>query len=389
MSTETTDTLKVANAINAVLRETLASETEEQLAKTCLSIVEELTSSAFGFLGELNDDGLFDTIAISDPGWDACRMPGSNVPRLVTNMPLRGIDRSTLLEGRSRVVNDLESHPDRVGTPEGHPPLHDFLGVPLKRGDETVGMIALANKPGGYTSADREAVEQLALAVVEALMRRRTQDALREEKEKYRTLAESTPGMVYRARTDWTTELLWNSVGLCGYTAEELATPEHAWLTVIHPDDAGRVAEEAATLTGGPGKLVQEYRIVTKDGRTIWVEDRKVPRFANDGSYLGVDGIVIDVTERKELQVRLAQSDRLVSVGCAWGHAQGWPHGCRMCSRTPSAANANSSLHLCLSASPRRWLRRRGAERGRRQGARRGRRGERCLRLGRRADLHG
>ena len=38
----------------------------------------------------------------------------------------------------------------RVGIPEGHPPLTSFLGVPLRYGTETMGMIALGNKPAGY-----------------------------------------------------------------------------------------------------------------------------------------------------------------------------------------------------------------------------------------------
>jgi len=165
----------ILEAINQVFREGVVCETEEQLAKTSLGIAEELTGSKFGFLGELNQAGLFDTIAISNPGWDECKMPGSEVTMLIKNMEIRGIDRSLLREEKSRIVNEPSSHPDRVGTPEGHPPITCFLGVPLKQAGKTIGMIGLANKEGSYDQADQEAVELLSVAVVQALMRKRSE----------------------------------------------------------------------------------------------------------------------------------------------------------------------------------------------------------------------
>ena len=133
----------VLEAINKVFLETLTRETDEEVAATCLKVAEELTDSRFGLIGELNPVGLFDTIAISNPGWDACKMPDSEATRLIKNMEIRGIDRSTLREGQTRIVNEPASHPDLVGTPEGHPPITSFLGVPLKQAGKTIGLIGL------------------------------------------------------------------------------------------------------------------------------------------------------------------------------------------------------------------------------------------------------
>ena len=66
-NTEATTTYARLEAINKVFREALTCETEEQLAGTSLVVAEELTGSKFGFLGQLNPAGLFDSIAISDP----------------------------------------------------------------------------------------------------------------------------------------------------------------------------------------------------------------------------------------------------------------------------------------------------------------------------------
>lgn len=166
------------DAINSVFLETLTSESQEDVAATCLQVAEKLTGSKFGYIGELNPDGLFDTFAISNSGWDACKMPDTEAIRLIKNMEIRGIDRSTLLDGRSRIVNEPDSHPDSVGTPEGHPPITSFLGVPLKHFGETIGMIGLGNKSSGYDQGDQEAVETLAMAFVEALMRKRREEMI-------------------------------------------------------------------------------------------------------------------------------------------------------------------------------------------------------------------
>ena len=181
----------VLEAINRVFRETLVCETEEEVARTCLAVAEELTGSRFGLIGEINAAGLFDTLAISNPGWEECNMPESEATRLIKDMEIRGVDRSILREGTSRIVNDPASHPDAVGLPPGHPPVRAFLGVPLKQAGKTMGMIGLANKEGGYVAADQEAIENLALAFEEALRTKRAEQALRQREAQYRVLFES------------------------------------------------------------------------------------------------------------------------------------------------------------------------------------------------------
>jgi PAS domain S-box-containing protein len=165
----------VLNAINKVFRETLTCETEEEVAHTCLTVAEELTDSKFGFIGEVNQTGRYDTIALSDPGWDACRMLRSDAVVMIKDMEIRGIWGRVIKDEKSQIVNNPAFHPDRVGTPEGHPPITSFLGVPLKHAGRTIGMIGLANKESGYDLADQQDVETLSVAFVEALMRKRAE----------------------------------------------------------------------------------------------------------------------------------------------------------------------------------------------------------------------
>jgi signal transduction histidine kinase len=171
--------LALLTAIIRIFRETPACETEEEVAQVCLKVAEELTASAFGFIGELNPQGLFDTTTLSEAGWNACKIPMPEAAMLLRNMPNRGINRIGLKEDRSWIINDPASHPDAVEKPPGHPPIVSFLGVPLRYMGGATGMIALAGKESGYTLADQEDIEALSVAFLEALNRRRAEKKIR------------------------------------------------------------------------------------------------------------------------------------------------------------------------------------------------------------------
>ncbi len=162
-------------AINRIFREIPACETEEEVARLGLKVAEELSGSAIGFLGELNPHGRFDTTTLSEAGWAACGVPHAEAVELLKNMPNRGINRIGLGEGRSWIINDPATHPERVATPQGHPNITAFMGVPLTFRGGITGMIALANKEGGYTPVDQENIEALMVAFTEALNRRRAE----------------------------------------------------------------------------------------------------------------------------------------------------------------------------------------------------------------------
>ena len=93
-------------AIIRIFRETPACETEEEVARICLKVAEDLTGSKIGFIGELNQEGLFDTTTLSERGWDACQVPRPEAYTLLKSMPNRGINRLGLREDKSWIIND-------------------------------------------------------------------------------------------------------------------------------------------------------------------------------------------------------------------------------------------------------------------------------------------
>jgi PAS domain S-box-containing protein len=180
----------ILDGINRIFREALTCETGEELGRTCLAVAEELTASRFGFIDELNHQGAFDALAFSDPGWDLCRLtPVTDLTHLKNIQPV-GLLSKAIREGQTLIANDPASHPDAAGTPAGHPPLTAFMGAPLRLGGQTLGLIGLGNKAGGYTLTDQEALETLAPSIVEALTHHRSKEALKKSEKKLRYLAD-------------------------------------------------------------------------------------------------------------------------------------------------------------------------------------------------------
>ncbi len=95
-----------------------------------------------------------------------------------------------------------------------------------------------------------------------------------------------------------------------GYTPEEWRSRERFWVEVIHPEDRERVLRELqrSEETGEPRRL--EYRLLAKDGRTVWVRDeaRLIDR-DEAGRPSAFQGLLIDVTARREAEEALREAE--------------------------------------------------------------------------------
>jgi len=152
--------------------------------------------------------------------------------------------------------------------------------------------------------------------------RKEVEEALRESEQRYRTLTHNIPGMVYRARPDWSTELVSGCEDVCGYSDEELISQKINWVDIIHPDDKERVLKEDLKLSKHHRPVALEYRILDKGGSIRWVEDAKTASFSEDGAFQRVDGVVMDITGRKraeeqqeKLEAQLRQAQKMETLG--------------------------------------------------------------------------
>jgi len=134
-----------------------------------------------------------------------------------------------------------------------------------------------------------------------------TQELLEEAEGRYRTLVEQLPAVSYIAEPG--AKGTWQYVSpqlerMLGFSQEEWTADPTLWARRIHPEDRdGRLEPaERASLLGVP--LASEYRMITKDGRVIWVRDEGVLR-AERGERVHYEGMLTNVTERKSFESQL------------------------------------------------------------------------------------
>jgi diguanylate cyclase (GGDEF)-like protein/PAS domain S-box-containing protein len=138
----------------------------------------------------------------------------------------------------------------------------------------------------------------------------------------YPKLLERVPAIIYVADTGG--EGRWHYVSpqieqILGYTAAEWCANPALWAERLHPEDRDWVLARENGLNGvKPDDNALEYRMVHRDGRTVWIHDDAVLAHAEDGE-LRWHGMLYDITDRKaveeELERRAAQQAAVALLG--------------------------------------------------------------------------
>lgn len=157
------------DGINQILHEAIECKTIDEIWNIGLNIAQNLTNSKFGLIGEVNKKGTFDVIFMNAPAWEACTIEPTKALALLQNLEIRGLLGHPIINFEPSIINDPDSHPAKVGTPEGHPPITSFIGVPFKKIDNTIGLIAFANNQNGYDHYDKEIIEKLIATIMETV----------------------------------------------------------------------------------------------------------------------------------------------------------------------------------------------------------------------------
>ena len=153
--------------------------------------------------------------------------------------------------------------------------------------------------------------------VIEDVTARHEAEARQREAEtRYRHLVERLPAVVYIDAVDEMATAIYISPqyeALTGYTPEDRLAEPGLWLRMLHPDDRDAVVAESDRTndTGEPFDL--EYRLVTKDGRTVWVHDHAslVDDLTGRPSW---QGVLTDITERKVAEQALSRRDLILEA---------------------------------------------------------------------------
>ena len=123
----------------------------------------------------------------------------------------------------------------------------------------------------------------------------------------FRELADSTPVLIWRAGPD----KLYNYfnrtwLSFRGRTMDQEIG--YGWLDGVHPDDVERCTAVFVTAFTNRLDFTMDYRLRRHDDEYGWLLDTGRPLVLADGSFAGFIGSCLDITDRKEAEVRAARS---------------------------------------------------------------------------------
>jgi len=132
------------------------------------------------------------------------------------------------------------------------------------------------------------------------------ENALRESEEKFRTLAEESPNMIFINKKDRIVYVNPRCEEIMGYTQEELLAPDFDFRSLIVPEYLDSIAENLARHWRRENVPPEEYALITKAGKRIeYILTTKLIPYENESALLG---IVTDITHRKKAEKELKKN---------------------------------------------------------------------------------
>lgn len=109
---------------------------------------------------------------------------------------------------------------------------------------------------------------------------------------------------------NWPLSYISANVNLWGYTQEDFLSGRITWRQIAHPEDVVRIeAEIVQHLKSKKWTFIQNYRVIHKSGAVRWMEDHSSFVFDKFGKISHMQSAIFDVTERKEAEAKLKESE--------------------------------------------------------------------------------
>ena len=280
--------------------------------------LQELYAAIHGIVGELMPAKNF-YIALYDPATELLTFPYF-VDEVDTDFPAKrlgkGLTEYVLRTGQPLLVTpEVQAELERRGEVEliGAPSI-DWVGVPLKIGDRTIGvLVAQTYAPGvRYGETEKHILQFVSTQVAMAIERKRTEEQLHDSERKYRLLFETNPEPMWVYDFETLQILAVNEAAIARYGYSEREFLSLTLRDLRYPEDQASLDQELSRRTPEGGVEVSA-RHHTKDGKPFEVDLVARPlEFAGRRARLV---LAHDVTAQRQLEEQLRQSQKMEAVG--------------------------------------------------------------------------
>ncbi|WP_295849692.1 EAL domain-containing protein [uncultured Xylophilus sp.] len=295
---------------------------------TLLADFVALSHSVYGFLGEVFRDAagqpVLQCYAVS--GLTA-RQHSEVLPQSPQGMVFARLDTlfgSCMATGEPVIANRPAADPRSGGLPAGHPPLDAFLCLPAHAEGELVALVGLANRTGGYTTADIDFLAPLVTTVGQLVRARRAEAArsenaerLRDSEARWRNLTELSSDWYWELDEHLTLSRVEGNFARNWIVGERVRVGLHPWdlLATNLSDFQRRAYRQRLEAHETVHELELEFR--NGDSDVHWVSVSAAPVYDADGRFRGYRGVGRDITPRRLAEARiewLAFTDDLTAL---------------------------------------------------------------------------
>ncbi|MDI3486190.1 MAG: hypothetical protein PWQ51_1495 [Methanolobus sp.] len=276
-----------------------------EIAEYAIQKAAELTTSTTGYLEFLNEDeNVLETYhwpVDVEPG-----LSGSEEP-FVHPLKLTGFWGEAIRERKPVIVNTpyASDNLDEI-YPGKKERMLNHITVPVFDNEQIVAVASVANKSKNYDESDVRQLTLLMEGMWKLVQYKNTNEVLYEALRMRRMLESimsSSPAIVFlwKPEQDWPVEFVSENIKQFGYNVNDFISGKIIYGDIIHPSDLHRVRSEVERASReGFSDFSQEYRILTKSGDVRWVDERTLLHYNERGMVDYLQGIIVDITERKQ-----------------------------------------------------------------------------------------
>ncbi|MBN1876587.1 MAG: PocR ligand-binding domain-containing protein [Anaerolineae bacterium] len=278
---------------------------DEEMYGEVLAIVLQVMKSKFGIFGYIAASGDLVIPSMTREIWGECQVPDKSIifPQDTWGKSLWG----RAIREKIALYSDGPFH-----TPEGHVHIDHFLTTPIVFGNETIGLISVANNERGYTERDKELLEAITgyiSPILNARLQRDRQEQERKQAERelqhsndlLRAIIEAAPTAIIGLDLDGNVQMMWNPAAekMLGWSAQEAMGHLLPSVPVESREEFSRFREwirSGKTLDG------VEVRRQRRDGTPIDYSIYASPLHDAEGQINGNVAVLVDITERRHAE---------------------------------------------------------------------------------------